>query len=286
MTSHPPKVIFILAIIIIASSLYYGINRDSSDELVLATTTSTYDSGLLDEILGNFEDTYGVEVKVIAVGTGQALTLGKNGDADVLLIHAPSREKTFVANGDGLYRREVMYNQFIICGPSSDPANISGLNTSSTAMERIYNSEATFASRGDDSGTHSKEIELWETAGYDYDDISNQDNSEWYLSLGQGMGDTLRTASEKEAYVIADEGTFYSMEGDLDLEIMVRGDPGLFNQYSVVPVNGSKHSGINEKGAEDFADWIVSPAVQDMIDEYTRGGKKLFTANGGEGSGK
>lgn len=276
------RIISILAIIILASSLYYAINRDTTDELVLATTTSTYDSGLLDEILGDFEKEYDVEIKVIAVGTGQALTLGENGDVDVLLIHAPSRERAFVESGHGLYRREVMYNQFVIVGPLDDPANITGLENASAAMTRIHDEESTFTSRGDDSGTHSKEKELWEAAGFEYDDISSRDNSEWYLSLGQGMGDTLRTASEKEAYVLADEGTFYSLEDELDLEIMVRGNPGLFNQYSVVPVNSTKHKGINENAAEDFATWIVSPSVQDMIDEYTKGGKQLFTANGGE----
>ena len=282
MNKYTLRIIIILFLIVSASSLYYKLYFDSGDEIVLATTTSTYDSGLLDELLGDFEKEYDVEVKVIAVGTGQALKLGENGDADVLLIHAPSKERAFVENGDGLYRWEVMYNQFVILGPVKDKANIAGLENASMALKRIYEGEHTFTSRGDDSGTHTKEIELWVAAGLDYDDISSQEHSEWYLSLGQGMGDTLRTASEKDAYVLTDEGTYYSMEDELDLEILVKGDPRLFNQYSVIPVNSAKHPGVDEQAAKEFASWIVSPDVQVMIDDYTKGGKKLFTSNGGE----
>ncbi len=276
-----PLILFVI-ILVVSSALYYHTVIDTNDEMVLATTTSTYDSGLLDDIIGDFEKEYDIEVKIIAVGTGQALKLGENGDADVLLIHAPSKEKVFVEQGHGLYRKEVMYNQFVIVGPSSDPATITGLRNASTALARIFDTESSFASRGDDSGTNTKEKELWVSAGLDYDEISGSGNAEWYLSLGQGMGDTLRTASEMDAYTLTDEGTYYSLEDDLDLEIQVKGDPRLFNQYSVIPINATKHKGVDQGAAENFADWITTPKVQGMIDNFTAGGKILFIANGGE----
>jgi len=267
-----------LAVMLCAGCLSSG---GDENELVLATTTSTYDSGLLDDIIGDFEDSFDATVKVIAVGTGQALALGEAGDADVLLVHAPSREIDFVEAGHGTERSLVMYNQFVIVGPASDPAGVTGLNDTDLAMQTFVNMSGSikFASRGDDSGTHSKEKSLWDMAGYDYDAISSQDNSSWYLSLGQGMGDTLRSADELGAYTLTDEGTFFSMADEVDLVSHVSGDPDLFNQYGVIPVNGSMHDGVDQDLAEDFADWITSEDVQTMIDEYTRDGKQLFTGN-------
>ncbi len=251
---------------------------DSEDELMLATTTSTYDSGILDEIVPHFEEEYDVNVKITAVGTGQAIELGKRGDADVLLVHAPALENEFVEDGYGKYRYEVMYNEFVIVGPEEDPADINGLSDTDEAFGRIFENRdsITFCSRGDDSGTHVKESELWEKAGFDYDDIESQEHSDWYKSLGQGMGDTLRDADEMEAYALTDEGTHISMRDEIEgLEIHVRGDEALFNQYGVIPVHGS----INPERAEDFAEWLISDEVQEMIGDHTVEGEELFTPN-------
>jgi len=255
---------------------------DSEDELMLATTTSTYDSGLLDEIVPHFEEEYDVNVKITAVGTGQALELGKRGDADVLLVHAPDLEEEFVKDGYGEYRYEVMFNEFVIVGPEEDRANIHGLNDTDEAFDRIYDnrSSITFCSRGDDSGTHVKEIELWESAGFDYDDIESQEHADWYKSLGQGMGDTLRDADEMEAYTLTDEGTYISMQDEINsLDIHVRGDEALFNQYGVIPVNSTMHPEVNHEHAEEFAEWIISEEIQEMIGNYTIEGEELFTPN-------
>lgn len=274
----------VIVALIAGIGLYYilGPGDDQQEELVLATTTSTYDSGLLDVLVPAFEDETGISVKVIAVGTGQALRLGEAGDADVLLVHAPDQEIEFVEAGNGIYRRQVMYNNFIIVGPTSDPAGISGLTDAGEAMRRIRDNRSTFCSRGDDSGTHSREKVLWDAAGIDYEEVSAQSNSDWYLSLGQGMGDTLRTASDMGAYTLTDEGTYYALLSDLDLKVLSSGDPVLRNQYSVIPVNGSTHARVNQKAAERFADWLVSDEVQAMIDDYTKDGRTLFTANAEE----
>jgi tungstate transport system substrate-binding protein len=255
-----------------------------SDELVLATTTSTYDSGLLDHILPDFESRHGVEVKVIAAGTGQALRLGRAGDADVLLVHAPEEELAFVESGHGLYRRAVMYNEFIIVGPPDDPAEVDGQGSATDALRLISERQATFCSRGDDSGTHARERALWAEAGLSYSRIASRESSDWYMSLGQGMGDTLRMASDLGGYALTDEGTFYALEGELDLDVHVSQAEGLRNQYSVVPVDGSRHNGVGQELAEAFASWMVSQRVQAMIDGYTREGRVLFHANAGEGS--
>jgi len=255
---------------------------DSEDELLLATTTSTYDSGLLDEIVPHFEEEYDVNVKITAVGTGQALELGKRGDADVLLVHAPELEEKFVEDGYGEYRYEVMYNEFVIVGPKDDQAGINGLNNIDEALDRIYENRTsvTFCSRGDDSGTHVKEIELWESAGFDYDYIESQEQADWYKSLGQGMGDTLRDADEMEAYALTDEGTHISMQHEIDgLDVHVRGDEALFNQYGVIPVNSTMHPEINHEHAEEFAQWIISEEIQEMIGNYAMEGEELFTPN-------
>jgi len=243
---------------------------------MLATTTSTYDSGLLEEIIPYFEEEHDAEVKITAVGTGQALELGKRGDADVLLVHAPELEEEFVEDGYGRYRYDVMYNEFVVVGPEDDPAGLNGLTDTDEAFNRIYDDRSTFSSRGDDSGTHIREMELWESAGFDYDNQIDDPDSDWYNSLGQGMGDTLRFADEKNSYTLTDEGTYISMHQEIDdLEIHVRGDERLFNQYGVIPVDGAR----NPELAEGFADWIISEDVQNMIDDYTIDGKKVFTAN-------
>jgi tungstate transport system substrate-binding protein len=242
-----------------------------TETLRLATTTSTYDSGLLDAILPDFEEEYSAEVEVVAVGTGQALTLGENGDADVILVHARAREDAFVEEGYGVNRRDVMYNDFVVVGPSDDPAGIEGMEMAAEAFAAIAETESTFASRGDDSGTHTKEQLIWEEAGVEPDS-----DMAWYRSMGQGMGATLVAANEQLAYTLADRGTFLSMQEELpDLEVLVGGDsiednadPMLLNPYGVIPVNPEQHEGINAELAEAFAEWLTSDETQAMIAEF------------------
>jgi len=266
-------VIFVIVILLVM-----GISGciSSEDVLVLATTTSTYDSGLLDEIIPHFEEDHDVNVKIMATGTGQALELGKRGDADVLLVHAPELEEEFISEGYGNYRYDVMYNEFVIVGPRDDPAGLNGLSDTDEAFKRIYENESMFSSRGDDSGTHVKEIDLWESAGFDYENQIDIPDSDWYNSLGQGMGDTLRFADERNSYTLTDEATYIAMQNEINnLEIHVRGDKALINQYGVIPVREAREPEL----AEGFAEWIITDEVQEMIDNYTVDGKKLFTAN-------
>jgi len=238
--------------------------------LRLATTTSTYDSGLLDAILPDFEEKYGARVDVVAVGTGQAIALGESGDADVILVHARSREDQFVSEGHGTERYDVMYNDFVVAGPEEDPAGISGTALAKDALAVIANAEATFASRGDDSGTHTKERDLWEEAG-----IAPDPASGWYKSLGQGMGDTLRFANETGAYTLTDRGTFLALKERLpDLVVLVGGsniienqDPALLNPYGVIPVNPDKGN-IDHELAQQFVVWLTGLETQQKIESY------------------
>jgi tungstate transport system substrate-binding protein len=238
--------------------------------LHLATTTSTADSGLLDAILPTFEEQYNARVDVVAVGTGQAISLGEAGDADVILVHARAREDAFVADGHGLYREDVMYNDFILVGPSTDPAGVQGMESVTDALVMIAENGSPFASRGDDSGTHTKELSLWEKAG-----IAPTADNGWYNSLGQGMGDTLTFANEAGAYTLTDRATFLALQANLpNLSIMVggnsiaeNGDTNLLNPYGVIPVNPDKGE-INEDLAEDFVNWITSEETQTAIGEF------------------
>ena len=253
-------------------------------KLRLATTTSTADSGLLDAILPAFESRFNAEVEVIAVGTGQALEIGANGDVDVVLVHSRAREDEFVANGDGLNRLEVMYNDFVLLGPKDDPARVNGLATAKEAFQKIAESSTPFASRGDDSGTHTKENSIWKSA-----EITPDPASGWYLSLGQGMGETLLFANEKLAYTLADRGTWLAQKDNLpNLEVAVGGasidenkDKGLLNPYGVIPVNPGKHAGVNFDLATQFANWITSVETQQMIADYGKDkfGQPLFYPN-------
>jgi len=250
-------------------------SASGGSDLILASTTSTQDSGLFEVLLPAFEEAYPeYSVKVLAVGTGAALELGRNKDADVLLVHAPDAEKEFVANGYGTERRKVMYNDFVFVGPPSDPAGIQGMESATEALAAIAEAQAAFISRGDDSGTNKKELKLWDAAGV-------EPSGDWYQETGQGMGDVLRIASEKQAYTMADRATYLNLKDTLDLEILVEGDPELFNQYGVLPVTDAG----NPEGAEAFADWITSPdAQQGVIAEYgtEEFGQPLFTPNAGE----
>jgi tungstate transport system substrate-binding protein len=252
--------------------------------LRLATTTSTADSGLLDAILPDFEQKYNVRVDVVAVGTGQALEIGTKGDADVVLVHARAREDKFVADGDGINRLDVMFNDFVIVGPSADPAGIGGLTTAKEALAKIAEIASPFASRGDDSGTYTKEKSLWVAAG-----ITPTVESDWYLSVGQGMGETLLFANEKLAYTLADRGTWLAMQEKLPtLTVLVggatidqNGDKALRNPYGVIPVNPEKHPGVNVALATQFAEWLTTPETQQAIGDYGKEkfGQPLFYPN-------
>ncbi len=244
--------------------------KDKKD-IILATTTSTQDSGLLDVLVPLFEKQTGYTVKVIAVGTGAALRMGERGDADVLLVHAPPAEEAFMEAGHGIEREYVMYNDFVIVGPAEDPAQVRGMTDAVAALKRIAGAKALWISRGDDSGTHKKEKALWKEAGI-------TPGGEWYQESGQGMGATLRIASEKGAYTLTDRGTYLNLRDTLSLDILVEGDPRLYNVYHVIVVNPDKHPDINVEGARAFADFMTSPQVQDIIREYgvDKFGEPLF----------
>lgn len=258
----------ILLALALAAAALAGCAAPEPGVLRLATTTSTEDSGLLAVILPDFEQAFNARVDVVAVGTGQAIELGRNGDADVILVHSPSRERAFVEEGFGLERHVVMYNDFVLVGPADDPAGIAALGSAAEALAAIAAAQAPFASRGDDSGTHSKELSLWEAAGLAPDPAQG-----WYLSLGQGMGETLLFANERRAYTLADRGTFLAQRDNLpDLEILFGGqtiaenpDPALYNPYGVIAVNPDLHEGIQAELAADFIAWLISVETQELI---------------------
>ncbi|HJW89107.1 MAG TPA: substrate-binding domain-containing protein [Anaerolineales bacterium] len=234
----------------------------ATGRLILATTTSTDDSGLLNFILPDFEKEFGVQVDVIAVGTGQALTLGQDGNADVLLVHARAKEDEFMAAGHGVRREDVMYNDFVIVGPESDPAGLKGMTGAVEAFKKIAESQAAFISRGDESGTHTKELGIWKNAQI-------EPAGDWYLSAGQGMGEVLTMASEQQAYTLSDRATYLarSKQG-LELAILVEGDQDLFNPYGVIVVNPDKGPQIHADLANQFVDWIISLPVQEEIAQF------------------
>ncbi|HQY90075.1 substrate-binding domain-containing protein [Caldilinea sp.] len=242
-------------------------------KLILATTTSTQDSGLLDVILPDFEQQANADVDVVAVGTGQALQLGTDCNADVVLVHARAREDEFMANSDGSRREDVMFNDFVILGPASDPAGIQGMTDAGAAMSMIAEAQAPFISRGDDSGTHTKEKSVWKAAGID-------PVGDWYISAGQGMGAVLTMANEQQAYTLSDRATYLArtLEGT-ELEILVEGDPVLFNPYGVIVVNPEKCTNVNTDLATQFVDWIVSVPTQELIATFGQEefGQSLFT---------
>jgi len=241
-------------------------------KLILATTTSTEDSGLLEVILPDFEKQCGCKVEVVAVGTGQAIQLGADGNADVLLVHDRVKEDKFMADGNGVRREDVMYNDMIIVGPESDPADIKGLTSASDAFTKIQVTQSKFVSRGDDSGTHSKEKSVWKAANI-------TPEGDWYISAGQGMGAVLTMADEMPAYTLSDRATYLArtLEG-LNLKIMVEGDPVLFNPYGVIAVNPAKSATINAKLATRFIEWIISVPAQKLISEFGKDkfGQSLF----------
>jgi tungstate transport system substrate-binding protein len=235
--------------------------------LILATTTSTQDSGLLDYILPDFEASFNAKVEVIAVGSGQAIQTGKDGNADVLLVHSPAAEKTFMDDGDGVRREDVMYNDFVIVGPESDPAGIKGLASAAEAFAKLAEGTFTFISRGDDSGTHSKEKAIWKAAAI-------TPEGEWYVSAGQGMGAVLTMSDEKQAYTLSDRATYLAQTKEgLKLALLVEGDTALFNPYGVIAVDPAKSDKINNALANQFIDWLISVPVQEKIAGF---GKEEF----------
>jgi tungstate transport system substrate-binding protein len=249
------------------------VEEPTGESIILATTTSTADSGLLDYILPDFEARTGVKVDVIAVGTGQSLQLGVNGDADVLLVHARPSEDAFMEAGDGIRREDVMYNDFVIVDPADDPAGIKGKSNATKALEMLSEAGATFVSRGDDSGTHKKELSLWKEAGI-------EPAGDWYVSAGQGMGDVLVMANEQLAYTMSDRATYLALKLEgIELEIAVEGDPLLFNPYGIIAVNPDKNPNIKGDLANTFIDWLVSLETQILISTYgvDKFGAHLFT---------
>jgi len=240
-----------------------------SVRIKLATTTSTDNSGLLAVLLHPFEEKTGIKVDVIAVGTGRALKLGETGDVDAVLVHARSSEEAFVKAGFGVNRREVMHNDFVLLGPQSDPAGIKVCLRATDALKAVAGAKAPFASRGDDSGTHKKEMALWRSAGV-------EPAGGWYMETGQGMGTTLVVADEKRAYVLADRGTYIALKSKLELEVCFEGDPLLFNPYGIMAVNPARHAHAKYREAMKLIIWVTSAEGQGIIGAYRKGGERLF----------
>jgi tungstate transport system substrate-binding protein len=262
--------------VIAATITLAGAPADAQDKsIIVASTTSTQDSGLFGHILPLFKAKTGIDVKVVAQGTGQALDTGRRGDADVLFVHAKAPEEKFVADGFGVKRYPVMYNDFVLIGPKSDPAGIKGMSDVAKTLQAIKAKEAPFISRGDRSGTHIAELDLWKAAGIDI----GKEKGPWYKEIGQGMGAALNTASAANAYVLADRGTWLSFKNRGDLDILVAGDKRLFNQYGVILVNPEKHPHVKKDLGQAFINWLVSPEGQKAIADYKINGQELFFPN-------
>jgi tungstate transport system substrate-binding protein len=263
----------LIAIAAFAMFAVSGIPAVAQDKsIVVASTTSTQDSGLFDYLLPIFKKKTGIAVKVIAQGTGQALDTGRRGDADVVFVHAKAQELKFLEEGYGVKRFDVMYNDFVLIGPKSDPAGIAGTKDIAAAFVAIKDKKAPFVSRGDRSGTYSAELRLWKAAGIDIDAAKGS----WYRAIGQGMGAALNTAAAMDAYVLSDRGTWISFKNRGDLQIEVEGDKRLFNQYGVMLVNPKKHPNVKVDLGQAFIDFLISPEGQKIISEYKIGGKQLF----------
>jgi tungstate transport system substrate-binding protein len=243
--------------------------------ITVASTTSTEQSGLFGHLLPRFEQKTGIKVHVVAVGTGQALDLARRGDADVVFVHARSAEEKFLAEGHGVKRFPVMYNDFVLVGPKSDPAKIGGGKDILEAFKKLEAAKAPFVSRGDKSGTHLAELDLWKAAGIDLDKAKGS----WYRDTGQGMGPALNTASSMNAYILTDRGTWLSFMNRGDLAILVEGDKRLFNQYGVMLVNPHKHPSVKKEFGQMFVDWVISPEGQKAISGYKIDGEQLFFPN-------
>jgi tungstate transport system substrate-binding protein len=268
-------------LIAIGASLVVAVSAYAQDKsIVVASTTSTEDSGLFRHILPLFKAKTGIDVKVVAQGTGQALDTGRRGDADVVFVHAKPAEEKFLAEGFGVARYPVMYNDFVLIGPKSDPAGVNGGKDIVAALKAIKDKGAPFISRGDRSGTHLAELNLWKLADIDIEKAKGP----WYKSIGQGMGAALNTASAANAYVLSDRGTWLSFKNHGDLTISVQGDKRLFNQYGVMLVNPEKHRHVKKELGQAFIDWLISPEGQKAIADHKIGGEQLFYPNANDPS--
>jgi tungstate transport system substrate-binding protein len=266
-------------LIAVAAGVIFATGALAQDQsIVVASTTSTQDSGLFGHILPLFRTRTGIDVRIVAQGTGQALDTGRRGDADVVFVHAKPAEERFIAEGSGLKRYPVMYNDFILVGPQNDPAGITGSKDIVAALKTIRDKGAAFISRGDRSGTHQAELGLWKIAGVDI----AKDKGRWYREIGQGMGAALNTASASNAYVLADRGTWLAFKNRGELVIAVEGDRRLFNQYGVMLVNPQKHPAVKLDLGQQFIDWLVSPEGQKAIAGYRINGEQLFYPNAGD----
>jgi len=271
--------LLIAALLASALGLASGPAAAQDRYITVASTTSTENSGLFGELLPKFTEQSGIQVRVVAVGTGQAVTLAENGDADVLLVHHEASEEQFVAEGFGVERHEVMYNDFVIVGPASDPAGIEGSRDSVAALASIAAAEAPFASRGDDSGTNKAELALWQEAGIDVAGASGS----WYRETGAGMGPTLNTAAAMDAYALTDRGTWLSFDNRQNLATLVEGDPRLFNQYGIILVNPERHPHVKAEPGQQFIDWVISDAGQQAIAAFQIHGQQAFFPNAKSG---
>lgn len=273
-----------LTLLTIAIFLSGQVARAAERFIVVQSTTSTQNSGLFDHILPMFEDATGIEVRVVAVGTGQAIRNAENGDGDVLLVHSRPSEDAFVAAGHGVSRADVMYNDFVIVGPPGDPAGVAGLSDAPEALARIAGAGAVFASRGDDSGTHKAELRLWDQTGIDVAAASGG----WYRETGSGMGATLNAGIGMGAYVLTDRASWISFGNKGGYTVLVEGDPRLFNQYGIILVNPARHPNVKHDLGQQFVDWILSDTGQSAIGGYRVDGQQLFFPNadaGAAGSG-
>jgi tungstate transport system substrate-binding protein len=282
--------------LVVAGLTVPGTTRGTEKVLKMSTTTSTENSGLLDVLLPEFTRETGIRIKVVAKGTGAAIRDGIDGNVDIIFVHAKDREEKFVSDGYGAYRLAVMHNDFVILGPAADPARVRGTSEAATALKKIAIRKAGFVSRGDDSGTHTKEKALWKATGLplkaETTEIVKQGKrqqvfsqhpeglGQWYLSIGQGMGKTLTYAEEKQAYTLADRGTYlkykFGRKQGLDLEILCQGDPELFNPYGIIPISPKKYPHVKFKWADRFARWLVSPKAQGLIARYKIAGRQAF----------
>ena len=266
----------LIAAVALTSAVFVAPVQAQDKSIVVSSTTSTQDSGLFGYILPLFKQKTGIEVKVVAQGTGQALDTGRRGDADVVFVHAKGAELKFLAEGEGVKRYPVMYNDFVLIGPKSDPAGIKGMKDVAVALKTIKDKQAPFISRGDKSGTHIAELGLWnKDAGIDIE----KDKGPWYKSIGQGMGAALNTASASNSYVLTDRGTWLSFKNKGDLVVVVEGDKRLFNQYGVMLVNPAKHPSVKKDLGQQFVDWLISPEGQKAIANYKIDGQQLFYPN-------
>lgn len=256
-------------------SVVFAVQALADEFIILQSTTSTQNSGLLDAILPEFTAQSGIEVRVVAVGTGQALRNARNGDGDVLLVHARAAEEQFVADGFGDARFDVMYNDFVLVGPAGDPAGVAGADDVHDAMARIADAEARFASRGDDSGTHKAELRLWAAAGYD----PVQSSGQWYIETGSGMGATLNVAVGMSAYALTDRATWIAFGNKGAHTVLFEGDAALFNQYGVIAVGPERHPQVKAAAAEKFLDWLLGADGQSKIADFRRDGQQLFFPN-------